>query len=96
MNSIKELQKLYHKVLVPPTTAVSRSQESATASNSNTSDPVQAAVAALSKEELQEVLDNEVALEKLLLSIDFPPLESITENIKSMKEVPIYTDFLFD
>jgi len=73
------------QVLTPPTAAVSRSQESASATNS--SDPVQAAVAALSKEELQEVLDNEVALEKLLLSIDFPPLESITENIKSMQEV---------
>jgi len=73
------------QVLTPPTAAVSRSQESAAAANSL--DPVQAVVAALSKEELQEVLDNEVALEKLLLSIDFPPLESITENIKSMKEV---------
>ena len=79
-------QSLYHQVLAPPT-AVSRSQESATATNSSSSDPVQASVAALSKEELQEVLDNEVALEKLLLSIDFPPLKSITENIKSMKEV---------
>jgi len=73
------------QVLTPPTAAVSGSQESAVTTNS--SDPVQAAVAALSKEELQEVLDNEVALEKLLLSIDFPPLESITENIKSMQEV---------
>jgi len=73
------------QVLAPPIAAVSRSQESAAATNSL--DPVQAAVAALSKEELQEVLDSEVALEKLLLSIDFPPLESITENIKSMKEV---------
>jgi len=73
------------QVLAPPTAAVSRSQESAATTNS--SDPVQAAVAALSKEELQEVLDNEVALEKLLLAIDFPPLESITENIKSMQEV---------
>ena len=72
-------------MLTPPTAAVSRSQESAATTNS--SDPVQAAVAALSKEELQEVQDNEVALEKLLLSIDFPPLESITENIKSMQEV---------
>jgi len=70
------------QVLAPP-----RSQEAATETSSTSSDPVQAAVAALSKEELQEVLDNEVALEKLLLSIDFPPLESITENIKSMKEV---------
>jgi len=68
--------------LAPP-----KSQEAATETSSTSSDPVQAAVAALSKEELQEVLDNEVALEKLLLSIDFPPLESITENIKSMKEV---------
>jgi len=73
------------QVLTPPTAAVSRSQESAATTNS--SDPVQAAVAALSKEELQDVLDNEIALEKLLLSIDFPPLESITENIKSMQEV---------
>jgi len=73
------------QVFSPPTAAVSRGQESAAATNS--SDPVQTAVAALSKEELQEVLDNEVALEKLLLSIDFPPLESITENIKSMQEV---------
>jgi len=70
------------QVLAPP-----RGQEAATETSSTSSDPVQAAVAALSKEELQEVLDNEVALEKLLLSIDFPPLESITENIKSMKEV---------
>ena len=67
---------------------VSRSQEPGVgAANKTTSDPVQAAVAALSKEELQEVLDNEVAFEKLLLSIDFPPLDSITENIKSMQEV---------
>merc|ERR1711974_391050 len=73
------------QVLAPPIAAVSRSQESAAATNAL--DPVRAAVAALSKEELQEVLDSEVALEKLLLSIDFPPLESITENIKSMKEV---------
>ena len=73
---------MYNQVLAPP-----RSQEAATETSSTSSDPVQAAVAALSKEELQEVLDNEVALEKLLLSIDFPPLESITENIKSMKEV---------
>ena len=67
---------------------VSRSQEPVVgAANKSPSDPVQAAVAALSKEELQEVLDNEVAFEKLLLSIDFPPLDSITENIKSMQEV---------
>jgi len=67
---------------------VTRSQESvAGAANKTASDPVQVAVAALSKEELQEVLDNEVAFEKLLLSIDFPPLDSITENIKSMQEV---------
>jgi len=72
---------------VLPTPVVSRSQESAETTNTKSTDPVQAAVAALSKEELQEVLDNEVALEKLLLSIDFPPLESITENIKSMQEV---------
>ena len=72
---------------VLPTPVVSRSQESAETTNMKSTDPVQAAVAALSKEELQEVLDNEVALEKLLLSIDFPPLESITENIKSMQEV---------
>ena len=72
---------------VLPTPVVSRSQESAETTNTKLTDPVQAAVAALSKEELQEVLDNEVALEKLLLSIDFPPLESITENIKSMQEV---------
>jgi len=83
----REFEKAESLQVLAPPTAVSRSQESATATNSSSSDPVQAAVAALSREELQEVLDNEVALEKLLLSIDFPPLESITENIKSMKEV---------
>jgi len=67
---------------------VSRNQESGVgALNKTPSDPVQAALAALSKEELQEVLDNEVAFEKLMLSIEFPPLDSITKNIKSMQEV---------
>jgi len=83
----REFEKAESLQVLAQPTAVSRSQEAAAATNSTSSDPVQAAVAALSKEELQEVLDNEVALEKLLLSIDFPPLESITENIKSMKEV---------
>ena len=36
---------------------------------------------------IQEVLDNEVALEKLLGSVAFPPLDSLTANIPSMEEV---------
>ena len=32
-------------------------------------------------------MDNEVALEKLLGSLSFPPLDSLTANIPSMEEV---------
>ena len=39
----------------------------------------------LSQSVVQEVLDNEVALEKLLGSVAFPPLDSLTANIPSME-----------
>jgi ESCRT-I complex subunit VPS37 len=51
------------------------------------SDPVVARLAAMTEEELQEALESDVALEKLLLSLSFPPLQALEENIQSMQEV---------
>lgn len=53
----------------------------------STTDPIQAKLLQLSKEELQDVLSNEAAFEKVLCSLSFPPLDSLTENIQSMEEV---------
>lgn len=82
VNAIKrEFEKCDSLKLVSPSTSTTAMESGATP------DPVTAALAAMTREELQEVMESEVAMEKLLLSITFPPLDSITENIKSMKEV---------
>lgn len=84
VNAIKrEFEKCDSLKLVSPSTSTPSTAMEAAA----TPDPVTAALAAMTREELQEVMESEVAMEKLLLSITFPPLDSITENIKSMKEV---------
>lgn len=50
-------------------------------------DPIQAKLLQLSKEELEEIMNNETAFEKLMCSLSYPPLDNLAENIKSMEEV---------
>lgn len=52
-----------------------------------TTDLVVARLAGMTEEELHEALESDVALEKLLLSLAFPPLQALEENIQSMQEV---------
>jgi len=53
---------------------------------STSSDLVRSKLADLDKDELQDILDNEGALDKFIEELSYPPLESINDNIKSMEE----------
>lgn len=80
----REFEKCESLQVVPqPRQNTSSSQQQ----QPNPTDPVQARLADMTREELQEVLDNEVALEKLVCSLAFPPLDCLTANIPSMEEV---------
>ena len=50
------------------------------------SDLVRSKLAELNKEELQDILNNEGALDKFMDELSYPPLDSINDNIKSMEE----------
>jgi len=49
-------------------------------------DLVRSKLSKLTKDELQEIMDNEDAMETFLEELSYPPLENINDNIKSMEE----------
>ena len=66
--------------------AMASTQPSASDPTSN-QDPVHDKLAALSKEELQQLLDSDVAMERFMASLAFPALETMVANIANMREV---------
>ena len=55
------------------------------ASNSS-SDPIVKKLSELDKEELQDILDKDGAMDKFLSDLSYPPLDTMVDNISSMEE----------
>jgi len=69
-----------HQQQIMPTP--STKQQDLTLSN----DPVRNKLVGLSRDELLELLDKEEALEKFMMELEYPPLDTMKDNIKSMEE----------
>jgi len=54
-------------------------------------DPVRSRLGAMEREELLEILDSEEAMLKFVDSLQYPPLQSMEDNIKSMEEHLVLT-----
>lgn len=76
----REFEKYECLTVVPQAVTQAATQEVVT-------DTVAARLGQLNKEELLDVLNNPVAFEKLMLSLSYPALDNLSENIKSMEEV---------
>ena len=60
-------------------------QQQPAVSNSG-GDPIRKKLSELDKEELQDILDNDGAMEKFLDELTYPPLDTMVDNISSMQD----------
>merc|ERR1719410_3172925 len=68
----------------PPTLQQSSAHQQA--HSGNTCDPIWKKLSELDKEELQDILDKEGAMDKFLSELSYPPLDTMVDNISSMEE----------
>lgn len=84
----REFEKYECLTVVPQSVSQPVTQPvSLVTSQEGVTDSVGAKLSHLSKDELLDVLNNPVAFEKFMLSLSYPTLDNLNDNIKSMEEV---------
>ena len=80
----RELEK--SPATLQPGSAASQQQLQHPQASNSSSDPIVKKLSELDREELQDILDKDGALDKFMSDLSYPPLDSMVDNISSMEE----------